>query len=122
MRARDSQAVYDRGPALWSQALDAHLNRSRRRIASAGLFDVALADMVQTELTAIREEIDAIAPTSFLHDTTTKNVPAFAGEEHYRARSAPFTCVYCEIAAGVGCSILVSRAPRAQSVTVRIAT
>jgi aminoglycoside phosphotransferase len=58
----------------WSEVLDAHLGRSRRRIASAGLFDVALADIVQGELNAIRNEIDAIAPTPFLHDTTIKNV------------------------------------------------
>jgi aminoglycoside phosphotransferase (APT) family kinase protein len=60
--------------SAWLQVLDAHLNRSRRRIASAGLFDVAPADIVRTELTAIREDIDAIAPTPFLHDTTTRNV------------------------------------------------
>lgn len=60
--------------STWSQVLDAHLGRSRRRIASAGLFDAALADIVQHELDAVRNEIDAIAPTPFLHDTTTKNV------------------------------------------------
>jgi aminoglycoside phosphotransferase len=58
----------------WSQVLDAHLSRSRRRIASAGLFDVASADIVQSELGVMRSEIDAILPTPFLHDTTIKNV------------------------------------------------
>ena len=60
--------------STWSQVLDAHLGRSRRRIASAGLFDAALADIVQNELGAMRNEVDAIAPTPFLHDTTLKNV------------------------------------------------
>jgi hypothetical protein len=60
--------------STWSQVLDAHLNRSRRRIASAGLFDVASADFVQVELGVMRNEIDAIPPTPFLHDTTIKNV------------------------------------------------
>lgn len=58
----------------WSQVPDANLSRSRRRIASAGLFEVADADIVQSELNAIRDEIDSIPPTPFLHDTTTRNV------------------------------------------------
>jgi hypothetical protein len=53
--------------------LDAHLNRSRRRIVSAGLFDVAFADVLQNELSARRDEIDAIPPAPFPHDTTMKN-------------------------------------------------
>jgi aminoglycoside phosphotransferase len=60
--------------SAWSQVLDANLVRSRQRIASCGLFDVAFADIVQTELMILRDEIDAIAPTPFLHDTTTRNV------------------------------------------------
>lgn len=60
--------------SAWSQALDAHLARSRRRIASARLFDVASADIAQRELDAMRDEIDSIPPTPFLHDTTTRNV------------------------------------------------
>jgi|SRR5271155_823343 len=58
----------------WSQVLDNNLARSRQRLASTGLFDVALVDLVQAEVTARRAEIDAIAPTPFLHDTTTRNV------------------------------------------------
>lgn len=58
----------------WSQVLDANLARSRRRIASAGLFKVTSADIVQGELSAMRNEIDSIPPTPFLHDTTTRNV------------------------------------------------
>ena len=58
----------------WGQVLAANLDRSRRRIASAGLFDVALVDVVQVLLTSNRDQIDRIEPTPFLHDTTTKNV------------------------------------------------
>jgi aminoglycoside phosphotransferase len=60
--------------SAWSQVLDAHLDRSRRRIASAGLFNVALADLVETELAVFRDEADTIPAMPFLHDTTTKNV------------------------------------------------
>jgi aminoglycoside phosphotransferase len=58
----------------WAQVLDANLARSRQRMARAGLFDVALVDIAQDALAALRDEIDQIAPTPFLHDTTTKNV------------------------------------------------
>jgi aminoglycoside phosphotransferase (APT) family kinase protein len=60
--------------AAWSQVLDAHLARSRRRIAAADLFDVGLVDMAQAKLAAMRSELNEIGPTPFLHDTTTKNV------------------------------------------------
>jgi len=60
--------------AAWSQVLEANLDRSRAHIAFAGLFDGGLADGVQTALNAMREDNDGIAPTPFLHDTTTKNV------------------------------------------------
>jgi hypothetical protein len=58
----------------WSQVPEANLARSRRRIESAGLFDVGLVDVVQTALNGLRDQIDLIAPTPFLHDTTTRNV------------------------------------------------
>ena len=61
--------------------LIAHIDRSRRRIASAGLFDVALADIALAELAAIRDELDAVPPTPFLHDTTTRNVIVTAAGE-----------------------------------------
>ena len=67
---RPEQAPY----SVWSQVLDAHLVRSRRRIASAGLFDAGLVDCVQGELTIMRDAIDRVSPTPFLHDTTTRNV------------------------------------------------
>jgi Phosphotransferase enzyme family len=60
--------------SAWSQVLDAHLVRSRRRIADAGLFDASLVDRVQSELTIMRDAIDRVGPTPFLHDTTTRNV------------------------------------------------
>jgi aminoglycoside phosphotransferase len=60
--------------SVWSEVLDAHLARSRRRIASAGLFDAGLVDRVQSELTIMRDAIDRVSPTPFLHDTTTRNV------------------------------------------------
>jgi aminoglycoside phosphotransferase (APT) family kinase protein len=58
----------------WSQVLEANPDRSRRRIASAALFDAALVDVVQTALTARRDQIDRTEPIPFLHDTTTRNV------------------------------------------------
>ena len=60
--------------STWSQVLDANLARSRRRIETAGLFDTSLVEIVQAEVTARRGEIDKVAATPFLHDTTTKNV------------------------------------------------
>jgi aminoglycoside phosphotransferase (APT) family kinase protein len=60
--------------STWSQVLEDNLSRAQARIESAGLFDVGLVDIVRARITAIRGQIDAIEPTPFLHDTTTKNV------------------------------------------------
>jgi aminoglycoside phosphotransferase len=60
--------------AAWSGVLEENLSRSKERMASAGLFDPGLVDIVHAGLVAMREEIDRIEPTPFLHDTTTKNV------------------------------------------------
>ena len=60
--------------ATWSQVLDASLNRSRQRIASAGLFDTLLVDELLNIVSAKRRELDRIASVPFLHDITTKNV------------------------------------------------
>jgi hypothetical protein len=54
--------------------LDAHLARSRSRIMSAGLFDIGHAGRMEAALAAMRNQLDTVAPTPFLHDTTTKNV------------------------------------------------
>lgn len=67
---RPDEAPY----SAWSEALRAHLGRSQRRIAAAGLFDVAITDGVESDLSAMRDEVDAVSPTPFLHDTTTRNV------------------------------------------------
>jgi aminoglycoside phosphotransferase (APT) family kinase protein len=58
----------------WSLVLGDNLARSRRRIASAGLFDGAIVDVMAERLAAASRELDAVAPTPFLHDTTTRNV------------------------------------------------
>lgn len=58
----------------WSQVLDKSLERSRRRIAVAGLFEASLVDKVQLIVANHRDELDQIEPIPFLHDTTTKNV------------------------------------------------
>ena len=60
--------------AAWSDVLEDSLSRSQARIASAGLFDASLVEIARAELAALREPIDEIAPTPFLHDTTTRNV------------------------------------------------
>ena len=60
--------------ATWSAVLAANLHRSRRRIAAAQLFDAALVDVAEERLDCLRADLDRIAPTPFLHDTTTKNV------------------------------------------------
>jgi aminoglycoside phosphotransferase (APT) family kinase protein len=67
---RPEQAPQD----SWSQVLQANLARSRRRIAAAALFDTGLIDIVETMIAANTAQIDAIAATPFLHDTTTRNV------------------------------------------------
>jgi len=67
---RPGQAPYER----WSDALEAELTLSRRRVAAVGLFDAAMADAIQTRLNALRAQIDAVPATPYLHDTTTKNV------------------------------------------------
>jgi aminoglycoside phosphotransferase (APT) family kinase protein len=65
----------------WSLVLEDNLARSRARIAAAGLFDVALVDLMGGKLAALRNEFDRIAATPFLHDTTTKNVIVTAAGE-----------------------------------------
>jgi aminoglycoside phosphotransferase (APT) family kinase protein len=58
----------------WSCVLEDNLSRSQARLTSAQLFDAGLIDIVRSKLAASRGQIDAIAATPFLHDTTTKNV------------------------------------------------
>jgi aminoglycoside phosphotransferase (APT) family kinase protein len=58
----------------WSQVLQDNLARSRRRIVAAKLFGQAPVDAVAKMVAAARNELDALPPIPFLHDTTTKNV------------------------------------------------
>jgi aminoglycoside phosphotransferase (APT) family kinase protein len=58
----------------WAPVLEASLARSRQRIVAAGLFDIALVDRAADVLSSLRAEINAVAATPFLHDTTTRNV------------------------------------------------
>jgi Phosphotransferase enzyme family len=58
----------------WRLVLEDSLSRSRVRIEAAGLFDAASVDVVRAKLATLRDEIDRIAATPFLHDTTTRNV------------------------------------------------
>jgi aminoglycoside phosphotransferase len=60
--------------ARWSQVLQDNLVRSRRRIVAAGLFDRNPVDAVARMVAAAGNELDALPPIPFLHDTTTKNV------------------------------------------------
>ena len=41
---------------------------------SAGLFDMGHANQMEAMLAVMRDRVDAVAATPFLHDTTTKSV------------------------------------------------
>jgi hypothetical protein len=58
----------------WGAVLGAEIDRDLQRIAEAGLFDHDLARRVRLALDDLRPDLDRIAATPFLHDTTTKNV------------------------------------------------
>ncbi len=60
--------------ARWSEVIAAAIERSRSRIASAGLFDLPVIDPLVRKLSRFRDDLDVVAATPFLHDTTTKNV------------------------------------------------
>lgn len=63
----------------WSQVITASLERSRQRITSAGVIDVALVDRVASHLPQFEDYLSQIRPTPFLPDTTTKNVIVHEG-------------------------------------------
>ena len=68
-------AAADEAPfERWSRVIEGHVRRSRERIAVAGLLELAVVERVESLLAAMREELDAMPATPFLHDTTTKNV------------------------------------------------
>jgi aminoglycoside phosphotransferase len=58
----------------WSHVLQDNLTRSRKRIATAKLFNQDAVDTVAHMVSAAQAELDAFPPVAFLHDTTTKNV------------------------------------------------
>lgn len=58
----------------WSAMLEHLLDRSRRRIDAARLFDAGPVDAVAQLIRRERDVLDAMPATPFLHDTTTKNV------------------------------------------------
>jgi len=68
--AESKDAPYTR----WSDVLEANLVRSRSRIRAAGLFRSNLVERVAALVAARRDALDALPATSFLHDTTTRNV------------------------------------------------
>jgi aminoglycoside phosphotransferase (APT) family kinase protein len=68
-------AIPEEAPhARWSGVLRASLDRSRCRIAAAGLFGTESADRLEALLVQHRVALDSLPATPFLHDTTTKNV------------------------------------------------
>ncbi|WP_342628196.1 aminoglycoside phosphotransferase family protein [Nguyenibacter vanlangensis] len=58
----------------WSNVLLDNVDRARRRIVAAGLFDPALPLQLRDRILAARARIDTVPATPFLHDTTTRNV------------------------------------------------
>lgn len=65
----------EEAPCLnWSQVLTTHLERSQKRIAAGGLFDVRETEALSVILRDMDTEIGTVSATPFLHDTTTKNV------------------------------------------------
>jgi aminoglycoside phosphotransferase len=58
----------------WSDVVLGHLERSCDRMAAAGLFGPEPAAAAAGAVESVRAELDAIAATPFLHDTTTRNV------------------------------------------------
>lgn len=58
----------------WTALLRSSLRRSRARIVAAGVADPGYADRVEAHLARHGAYLDAVAPTPFLDDTTTKNV------------------------------------------------
>jgi Ser/Thr protein kinase RdoA (MazF antagonist) len=60
--------------ATWSSVLEANIDRSQRRIVSAGLFDPNVVDAVAGLVSAYRPSLNALPAVPFLHDTTTRNV------------------------------------------------
>jgi aminoglycoside phosphotransferase (APT) family kinase protein len=60
--------------ATWSEVLDAHLARTQARMTPLDRDALDVIETCAALLSRLRPELDALAPTPFLHDTTTKNV------------------------------------------------
>ena len=58
----------------WSDEIDSNFARSTQRLTAAALFDPAVLAPIAAAVERHRPELDAIPPTPFLHDTTTRNV------------------------------------------------
>lgn len=58
----------------WSEEIDKNFARSTQRLTHAALYDPAVLAPVAAAVERHRAELDAIPPTPFLHDTTTRNV------------------------------------------------
>jgi len=58
----------------WRAVIDQSLDRSRRRLAAAGLFDPSWADRVADLVPGLAGYFSAVEPLPFLDDATTKNV------------------------------------------------
>lgn len=58
----------------WPLVIEAHVARSRSRIAAAGYFDISIVARLAEIIARWRSPLAAIPATPFLHDTTTKNV------------------------------------------------
>lgn len=58
----------------WSGVVRASIERTRQRMAAAGLFDTAIADRLLELLERHGPALATIPATPFLHDTTIKNV------------------------------------------------
>jgi aminoglycoside phosphotransferase (APT) family kinase protein len=58
----------------WSEVLGDNLERSRRRLRAAGLFDTAPVAAMAKLIEDRRSALDRQPAVPFLHDTTTKNV------------------------------------------------
>lgn len=63
----------------WPALVRSALERSRRRIARAGVFDAEAVSRVERAMSAHAAYLDAVRPRAFLDDTTTKNVIVDAG-------------------------------------------
>lgn len=74
--------VHQQGPfphPTWAGVLERSLERSRRRIGAAGVFDPALASAVERALQRMSAYLSSVRPRPFLDDTTTKNVIVHEG-------------------------------------------